>query len=577
MEFTELYEITVIFAYAFVWAFAFVLRPFNARTTIYKITAAFLGIGLFPRVLDSIIHQVSISIWLFYLRTRLDMLCEFAHMYIYKMIYTIPLFLLMTTVMAHMVSIMRLTYLRLYTTRATREVRKDIIQQEIKKQVAKAVDETLPPVQSAFGPEKMLPGSMFEKAVMPKFQCEIHGSRGGSEFHVRGQGFRTETGICTAAHVVSDLDEIKIVVGDKFVILPKNEETEDDFLQLEGDLMMIFLEDKHFGILGMTKPKLSALAVTEGSGLMAQVVACGQRSMGFLTPLEDKFGYIEYQGSTVGGFSGAPYYVNNIVFGMHLGGHVANIGYDAAYLRSLLNPSKRTIKEDGLAYVGEDSEEWLNEQIERSENFQWSQSPFSPDEYRVKINSQYYFVDDDVFGRMYGRHKGKSHKMSNKFEDLDPEACEEPETPAPKTYVSTYHYDPLRKVGSLTRDKNVTVEELPLAPRNAMSFDDSGNLIRAPHVVVGAHGQAREESDVQNLNPQTSNVMACKCQTPLDHYHMESRTSTRAPLRGASVPIQVSRAAKTSQKRKTKYQKMKSEIEQLKQRFQATAIGELTE
>lgn len=426
-------------------------------------------------------------------------------------------------------------------------------------------EEEEPPtkVESAhFQPEKMMPHSVFENSVMPKFQCEIHGSRGGSPYHLRGQAFRVEAGLCTATHVIADLDHIKIVVGNRFKILD-TEQDADQIIQIEGDLSLILLEDNDYGRLELSKAKLSPLAVDRKAGLIGQIVAGGKRSYGFLQPLEDRFGYIEYQGSTVGGFSGAPYYINNRVFGMHLGGCLSNIGYDAAYLRSMLNPARRTISPDGVAYVGEDSEEWLLEQAAKAE-FEWSQSPFSPDEYRVKLRGQYYFVDEDVFSKMQNTNSHKSKRIVTNLDDLELEACEDP-----RSEDGGYSYEPHKRVAPLTNNPKINIQDLPLAPREALTFQDQGNLLRAPAVHAGALGQEMVLESAQPQSKPTLDRMGCDCRKNSVTSHTGSQMLTPAPL---NVVLERTRPSKKS--RPGQKLRLTRKIEQLQQRFRVTPDGE---
>lgn len=380
--------------------------------------------------------------------------------------------------------------------------------------------------------EKMISGSDFQLNVTePGFQVAIYGSIGGEVVPV-GQGFWIDEGLITAAHVVQDFEE---------VVLRKNGcemwYLRDDFVTLDGDLAVLKITAAQTQKLGLSKGKLSPLAIVPNGGLIAQIVAFGKRSAGFVDTYP-QFGYCKFGGSTIGGFSGAPYYLNKQIFGMHLGGNLDNIGYEAAYIKSILKPSK-TIK-NHAQYISEDSDDWLIEQAGRVVEFAYDQSPYDPDEYRVKINNRYHVVSYDVLDRMQKSSKGQRRK------DL----------------VLDYE--------SASTDLFYDAESLPLCPRGALNFKDSGNLIRAPAVIAGAPGQEPVQVNAPVPAPRISNSMASTSQIVLEPSHMESLMSTRAPPNGPS------RTTVRKQKMRLKNQQLMKTVEQLSRRLEAMENGRQT-
>lgn len=385
-----------------------------------------------------------------------------------------------------------------------------------------------------FVPERMVPGSQFQlNAEMPRFQVEIYGTVDGVQFYPAGQGFWVEDSILTAAHVIYDFDQVKLVRDGVEVLVDA-----EHFKTLDGDLARLPIQPGFVGKLKMSKAKLARVGATKNGGLMAQVVAFGQRSFGFVNPYE-QFGYCSYGGSTIKGFSGAPYFLNNTVFGMHLGGNLDNLGYEGSYIRSLLKPT--TV----ITTFREDSEEWLIDQVGRETEVLYERSPFDVDEYKVKVGGSYHIVDSEVLGKLLGKVKGKKKSSNFTFEQ---EALPRP-TPAPRR-ESISRPTP--------RDDSIELEDLPLCPRDALSYKDQGNLIRAP-ASAGALGQEQDLKNVLREEMRTLREMVLESRKPLEKSHMESRQSTHAPQNGASQ----STVARRNRRRKSNAQRLSSLERQL--------------
>ena len=378
-------------------------------------------------------------------------------------------------------------------------------------------------------PESMKPGSSFQlNALNPAFQCEVHGSVDGNDYFPLGQAFWVAQGLVTAAHVIYDVDYVYLARGDCQIEVDKS-----DFEFLDGDIAIYKITQKETQALKMSQGKLSNLAVGCASGLMAQIVAFGQRSFGFLQ-LYDQFGYCCYSGSTLKGFSGAPYYLNKTIFGMHLGGSVDNLGYEAAYILSVLRPSKTVVKHQ------ESSDDWLIEQAQKSNKFDYERNPYNPDEYRVKMNGRYHMVDGQVLGEMLECGSGRLSKR-----------------------------EVVMGLESMTSSSSTSTPEpsLPLAPRGALEYEP-GNLIRAPAVVAGARGVELAHPSVQLPDSRTSSPMASLYRAPLVQYHMESLRSTPVPPKG------VSPSTARNRRRRQRIQQLEKRVEQLSKPVQVTVPGQ---
>lgn len=292
---------------------------------------------------------------------------------------------------------------------------------------------------------------------------------------------------------------------------------------------------------------------------MAQAVAFGQRSFGFINPYE-QFGYCCYGGSTVKGFSGAPYYLNNTVFGMHLGGNLDNLGYEGSYIRSLLKPTTL------ITTFREDSEEWLIEQAGRDTEFLYERSPFSVDEFKVKVGGSYHIVDSEVLGKLLKKVKGRKRDENFDFEQESRPAppVQQEEQPAPQQEAI-----PLPPPQPTVVEADLLgIEDLPLCPRTALNYQDQGNLIRAP-ADVGALGQVSDLTNVLREEMRTLKQMVLESRRPLERSHMESLPLTPAQPKGASQ----STAARRNRKNKSNAQRLVSLERQLSKLSSLTGSG----
>lgn len=233
---------------------------------------------------------------------------------------------------------------------------------------------------AAMTPEKMAVGSTFVSGTNPKFQCEVYVAVDGGNFTYAGQAFRVGDNLWTAWHVVSEADEIKLVN-------PKIEKsltlTRKDFNHVDGDVAIAKLGNS-MSLLGLKSGKLAGATIDKGAAAFVEITAGNKRSFGLLTP-HKAFGFAIYSGSTVAGFSGAPYVVNNTICGMHLGHQSVNLGYDAAYLKMLENS------------MNEATEDYLLDLTKRygRKDFEIHNSPYNPDEVRVRYNGKYFLMDRD--------------------------------------------------------------------------------------------------------------------------------------------------------------------------------------
>lgn len=179
-------------------------------------------------------------------------------------------------------------------------------------------------------PEKMVPGNPLIRTVeVPKFQASLMEYIDGKWCEV-GQCFRVGTVLLTAVHVVDGKAERLRIQSARGMLEIESHRFRpvDD----EADLAYVLLDEREFTRLGLAKAKLVAAGGDGRAASYVTVQTSTEKSTGAVQVASDLFGYVRYLGSTKPGFSGAPYYLGNNVYGMHLGAAVDNLGYDGSYL-----------------------------------------------------------------------------------------------------------------------------------------------------------------------------------------------------------------------------------------------------
>lgn len=263
-----------------------------------------------------------------------------------------------------------------------------------------------------FAPEKMVPGSVFIAEQMPAFQAKVFGIVDRSAVK-SGQGFRAGDLFITAKHVVENFNELLLVSNEGEIKIPASR-----FEAREGDVAMLRLSGDEVQKLKIQSAKIIDNEISDDSGLFCKVTGFGQSSLGHLNT-HPAFGFLKYNGSTTGGFSGAPYYVNGRVYGMHLGGCSDNIGYASAYLSMLVRAGQ------------EDTTDFIFDQMQRYGDYKYEQSPYDPDEYRMRINGKYYLLDVSQIADLLERQEGDVVYRHECVSPVQPPTVEIPESASP--------------------------------------------------------------------------------------------------------------------------------------------------
>jgi len=242
--------------------------------------------------------------------------------------------------------------------------------------------------------ERLLPGLEIDADnTMPAFQARIWILFEG-EYRPIGHLFRCGNKqvdwLVTAAHNVTNFKSGKAFLQDSNGV-----ELDFDF----GGFQFIDGVDvavKPYNItasngFSMTKAKM-ADRISQRSE-MVKIVGTNGNSMGPLRHDEDIFGQVVVSASTAKGFSGAPYYTNKTVYGVHYGAFAEkNVGYDITYVLALF-----------LA----------------AETDYWYQKYVALDSDEVKAVKKTRRVDgDDVLLRLDGAYKRISQKEYDLWEQL---------------------------------------------------------------------------------------------------------------------------------------------------------------
>lgn len=225
----------------------------------------------------------------------------------------------------------------------------------------------------------------------------------------------------TVAHVLEGSSNVRIVSTrfdkdqHKFVDHQLDLEL-TRFRVIDVDLAIAELLPKEWSSLCMSSAKVANSIPAHG--MVVKVSAFGQQSHGMLRQ-HSAFGLLQYEGSTRGGFSGAPYHIQNTVFGIHAGGDTLNVGFDITYVTAILRE---------LPYSPEDSADYLEQQVRRyGGDFDWEPSPVSPGEFRVRVGGAYHIVDSDVLDELQQK-VGKKGRYVQDLREYDAEDISDSES-----------------------------------------------------------------------------------------------------------------------------------------------------
>ncbi|APG75803.1 hypothetical protein 1 [Hubei diptera virus 14] len=250
-----------------------------------------------------------------------------------------------------------------------------------------------------------------EEMSKPRPKCQILiGRKNGEEFEIYGNAVRIWDSLVTPTHVVHDAsleDGSVYIKGSQAVI--KLDVTMFD--ALDTDLSYANLTQTQFSTIGAPTvsldENLTCGALVEVTGVV------GKGTVGKLYHDSSIFGRVIYNGSTKGGYSGAPYMRGNRVVGVHCWGGKENAGYSASYIKVLLciaNKQKPEDTEDFLLKIVGD----LDENAIRN----------TGSEVLIRHKGQYHSIDYDEWAKVSDMYDKKIRQLDNKYSYTDAESME---------------------------------------------------------------------------------------------------------------------------------------------------------
>nr|QXV86573.1 hypothetical protein [Solemoviridae sp.] len=254
-------------------------------------------------------------------------------------------------------------------------------------------------------PESLVPGSTFSHSTFPRCQGMV-GKVYDGVFRADGCFIRVQTPtgrnfIFLPQHVLAHLYQhgtlsngvVHITIDPK--LLPEGRDRL--CCTLATDYSALEVVDSEMSKLGLKVAKIYNLIPS--SGTLAKIVGPGcQSSVAVLHANGTSFGLVQYEGSTLPGFSGAAYLVNDAVAGVHSWGGRANMGYSMRLLYVTL-----------LHAIGsrpESSENFLEENIRSRKRAVWIDESWQDEDYvRIQLKGEYHIVSREALRGVLGAEK----------------------------------------------------------------------------------------------------------------------------------------------------------------------------
>nr|UGO57132.1 MAG: hypothetical protein 2 [Riboviria sp.] len=228
-----------------------------------------------------------------------------------------------------------------------------------------------------------------EETKMGPAKCQaLVGSLNGSDFTVHGSAIRIEDWLVMPAHVFHHAD--RCVVRGRQTCL---DVTDIDYVELDTDLIGLKMTPKQMSIIGLRNNPIQYDIPLSGS-YVTIVGASGKGTSGAISHDSRIFGRVTYTGTTLPGYSGAPYMSGSYVFGLHTSGGVVNGGYAAGYIAILLlQLDKRRL---------ESSEDWLQGAYQQKKSVLVDPKWNDLDEVRVRVGGRHAIVLRASMAKAFG-------------------------------------------------------------------------------------------------------------------------------------------------------------------------------
>lgn len=246
-------------------------------------------------------------------------------------------------------------------------------------------------------PESARDGSAETAHLPPKHQG-ILGSLLDDGFRAAGACHRFQVGMDNFLVVPDHVVAHAATYGKMVAVRGKNDTKEfdstQDRVEVCTDVVAYKLSDSFFSSIGLPVTSLRGL----DRGQLVQVVGVlGQGTQGFLRHAAQSFGYMEYDGTTKPGYSGAGYYSGNGLMGIHLMGGDKNLGVSASYVYTLLKSALRVRDEA--------TEDWLKKLKEDGDDYRVDHT--GEDEVRIFTRGLYHTVPKADYYTFLSAKKGK--------------------------------------------------------------------------------------------------------------------------------------------------------------------------
>lgn len=232
---------------------------------------------------------------------------------------------------------------------------------------------------------------------MPVPKCQVMvGEMKAGEFHAYGNAVRIKDWLVAPAHVLFQVARPCIKGRQSWIEIDT-----DNYEDLDTDLVSVKLSAKQWSVIGASICSIAHVTYTAGH-YVSVVGVSGKGTTGILRDDNVVFGRMVYDGTTLGGYSGAGYMSGPQLVGLHTNGGAVNGGYSASYILVLLNVLDRTKPED--------SDDWLRDIIKKKKRVRIDKRWADLDEVRIQVDGRYAVVSRDAMRRAYGAD----------YEDLDP-------------------------------------------------------------------------------------------------------------------------------------------------------------
>lgn len=194
------------------------------------------------------------------------------------------------------------------------------------------------------------------------------------------------------SHVFAAVSAPAVKGRQHWILLKKDVE----YVELDTDLIAIKCSEKELSTIGASQVSISHSLPYSGE-YVSIVGASGKGTVGVLRHDRSIFGRVTYDGTTVGGYSGAGYCSGNRLVGIHTNGGAVNGGFSASYIYSLICRTDKVKPED--------SDDWLREQFSKKSgrgirvDKRWNDM----DEVRIEVNGRYAIVDRSSMVTAFGK------------------------------------------------------------------------------------------------------------------------------------------------------------------------------